>query len=219
MMSPKWLVIPGGQGKGVNTVVIAGRVIRKNILGNIEFGFISDPLMFPPKNLRPVPIAWNGTGNYDVSKIPEQHPYVDNFGDFKGFYRADNLAAFGVGHGIAHDLSESATWKALQGKLAQGLSPSETADLVKEVKKIIVGLLRSDEALDRRVNKYREILVDELTNVRTKMNDPVIGIKGSFEAKYSLPGNLQDVRINPNAMFFIAEYKGFNLGVFTRICG
>jgi hypothetical protein len=106
LMAPKWMDFGGPEsGKGTNTVVVAGHSIRKNQLGNIEFMFIATLNPNSSKDIDSL-IAYR-SGEQGTYK----HPYYQsNFGNFAGAFRADNLAAFGVGHGIARELQLIMGW-------------------------------------------------------------------------------------------------------------
>jgi len=125
-MAPKWMDFGGpAAGKGVNTVVLAGHAIRKNQLGNIEFGFIVNALPVPGKGgIAPITAGYVIGGNGTYGKT---HPYHENFGEFQGLQRADNLAAFGVGRGIFRDLESKPIWKKIKDLIALG-KPIELSD-------------------------------------------------------------------------------------------
>lgn len=201
LLAPKWMDFGSPkEGRGVNTVVVHGRVLRKNILGNIEFGLISDlfaPYGFPNHPVRQAyitgaPIKYDSTG---VSTYAGGHYWgkEGNFGEFAGKYRADNLAAFGVGHGIFTGLRNlnppgGRIIDKIRDRASRGakviLTKEEKTQLIKDIKQILKDILTNEAVLARRVNKYNDHL----------------------ERK----SGLKNVTIGVNALFFIAEHGGFN---------
>jgi RHS repeat-associated protein len=196
-LAPKWMDFGSpGEGKGVNTVVVANRVLRKNILGNIELGVISD--LMPPDmpavmGNNPIEFAYLGmlfTNADDVSTYWTKHYHNENYGDFKGVVRADNLAAFGVGTAISTDLrtSAAATMKEIQAQVKEGkfkgLTDKQQDVLTQAVATSLKGLFSDDKALQQSVNTYNKLLSKRL---------------GSG-----------DLTIPIEALFFIPEYGGFN---------
>jgi hypothetical protein len=173
LMTPKWMDFGGpDKGKGVNTVVIAGHAIRKNQLGNIELIFVStlDPQF--SKTLDAT-IGYNvgAHGTYDP-----KHPYAGNFGIYAGQPRADNLAAFGVGHGIARELERIVGWKKGENLTVEQIE----AVTVAQMKTAIEDAFQKDH-LDRWVNEF-----------------------------HKLYGGRRKGAIEPDALYFIPEYGGFN---------
>ncbi|MCE9534651.1 MAG: hypothetical protein K8T89_26550, partial [Planctomycetes bacterium] len=110
LMAPKWLDFRSPEkGRGVNTVVIEGVPLRKNILGNIEFGLISS--LYPFK-------GWTGDRMISqaytaaiVGRYNPDHPHSVNMGAFRGLKRADNLAAFGVGEALGREIEKLDSFK------------------------------------------------------------------------------------------------------------
>ncbi len=194
-LAPKWMDFGSPTtGQGVNTVVLADRVLRKNILGNIEFGIISD--LLPPAGFPKHPVAYfyggafgAGSGYPAAGSNYTQPFFSKNFGGFKGSARADNLAAFGVGHGLAVEIKKLPVWAkfvtaARTGK-AVVLTAAERTQFTADVKNIIVKLLADNAAMARRVNKYQALL-------KAKLGANAIA------------------KIPVDALFFIPEYGGFN---------
>jgi RHS repeat-associated protein len=203
-LAPKWIDFGSpDHGRGVNTVVVERRVLRKNQLGNIEFGIISD-LMPPPlpgiiKN--PIEFAYGGTLFNDPTPVFTywtEHFHSDNFGKFKGLVRADNLAAYGVGHGIATylRLNAAGTLKEIQrdvrGGKFEGLTKAQRQQLTKQVAAALRAFFATDDnALGRRVNTYNKLLSKKLDS--------------------------GELRIPIKALFFVPEYDGgFNTESLTR---
>ena len=126
-MAPKWMDFGSpSEGKGVNTVVVAGRVLRKNQLGNIEFGVIVN-LLPPPgfsakgvKYQSGVKEAYEGfaRNNDEGHTYVKNDPHSVNYGVYKGLNRADNLAAFGVGYGIQEDIDKLPIMKKLRASIS-----------------------------------------------------------------------------------------------------
>lgn len=122
-----------------------------------------------------------------VSTYWKDHPYSKNFGGFKELYRADNLAAYGVGHGIATEIKRLPIWRKIEVQSRRGekvLTNAEREQMVKDVGTILKDLFSNEAALARRVNKYHTY----------------------FEEK----SGIAKVTIPVDALFFIPEYGGFN---------
>jgi len=201
-LSPKWHDFGSPkEGRGVNTVVVEGRVLRKNQLGNIELGVISDlmaPLLPWIAGNSPIEFAYLGTRIYRklllnpdaVSTYWTDHRWKANYGDFVGLVRADNLAAFGVGHGIYSDIktSAAATLKQIQEDVKAGrfnkLTDGQRKKLEDAVAASVKRIFTDADTLGRRVNKYNAVLSKKLGRGKLK--------------------------IKSNALFFIPEYGGFN---------
>ena len=206
LLAPKWIDFgKPSNGKGVNTVVVAGHTIRKNQLGNIEFGIISD-LFPPPFYKHPVTYAYKGEGpelferlpGYgakDVNSFNPDHPHAnDNLGEFKGLYRADNLAAFGVGHGIADSIKQLEIYKEIHKRIGDDsnkpiMIAEQEAQLTKEVVKLLNNLFNDQVALGRRVNKYHELLSEK--------------------------SGIKNIKLSPDTLFFVPSYGGFNTDSLT----
>jgi hypothetical protein len=198
LMAPKWIDFGSPKmGRGVNTVVVDGHVLRKNQLGNIEFGIISDlmPPQLPWWINNAVEFAYMYFPGLPTSTFWAQHDHSENYGEFKGLFRADNLAAFGVGHAISADLKKNAagTLRAIQAQARQGkfmkLTGKERNDLTAAVAASLKRLFSNDEALAQSVNTYSALLRKKL---------------GGGEVKIPI-----------EALFFVPEYGGFNTDSLT----
>jgi RHS repeat-associated protein len=96
-LSYKWMDFSKegcGTGKGAHTVMFAGVCIRKNQLGNIAFGYISN-ITGLGNDLTTIRMGYIPGSTYDKT-----HPHRANFGKYVGMQRADNLAAFSLGAAI-----------------------------------------------------------------------------------------------------------------------
>jgi hypothetical protein len=152
LMCPKWIDFGGPQeGRGVNTVVLADRCLRKNVLGNIELLVVGTVL--------PTSAGVDFTVHYPYffpngCTYFEDHPYADNFGPWKGKVRADNLAAFGVGNEIGErilkrlGLNPNSTMAARHAALMR-LRPNV-------VRRIIEDVLKNEQVLTDAVNRYKD---------------------------------------------------------------
>jgi hypothetical protein len=149
LMAPKWMDFEGPQsGKGINTVAVAGYSLRKNQLGNTEFGFVATLNPRFSKSIDTlIAYQFGEEGKY-------RHPYYQsNFGDFAGKPRADNLAAIGVGHGVARELQLIMGWD-------KDKAPTlDQIDTVTEEKMdaAINAAFDKDKNLKRWVNEYHKI--------------------------------------------------------------
>jgi hypothetical protein len=177
-MAPKWIDFGTPKvGKGVNTVVLAGNAMRKNQLGNIEFGLISW-LQPPPATLQvsPVGIAYR---TEDVKTYFGKHPYAKEvFGEqFTGVYRADNGAAFGVGAAIAENLLKPENLKVLN----EG-TPKQAVDLIE---KIIRDLFKPDQMGDPALLRTATNRYAKMFGAASKTNVSDINYRSLFIAPTS----------------------------------
>jgi hypothetical protein len=182
LMAPKWFDFGSPeQGKGMNTVVVHELPLRKNQLGNIEFGVVGN--LYPVAN-------WDGTKvmqvTYEnfVEKYDPTHPYSENGKSFKGLRRADNVAAFGVGAAIADEI---------RGLRSFGVTGYPTQA---EVKRILVGLFSDPLALGRASQRYASFLGDE---GKTMSLDTLTFIE------YYDGFNTASLKVDPNQRPFIVD--------------
>jgi hypothetical protein len=171
LVSDKWMDFGSpNQGKGMNTVILGDRVLRKNQLGNIILGVLAAIAEFPsdlvdkdgvnpvgamtadksPDNM--MAYAWHQVAQrYDwfrkdgTDKEKEDkgyHPHADNWYLFQGERRADNLAAIGVGVTIGEQI---------KAKMARGKIPSPEV-----ISEIVEKLMKDDVALEKAVNRYSD---------------------------------------------------------------
>jgi hypothetical protein len=146
-MAAKWMDFGGpADGKGVNTVVVAGNVLRKNQLGNITFMFIADLY----------PVVSNGTDaslGYGQGQVGQgarySGPYSSNYGNYADKPRADNLAAFGIGHGLSRELEIIAGWNKDQTPTLAQVKAFTVAQMTKAIENVF-----KDASVARRVNTY-----------------------------------------------------------------
>jgi hypothetical protein len=147
-MSDKWMDFRSpDSGKGVNTVILAGKILRKNQLGNIEFQVIGT-LLPPPFFASAEKVAAKG---YDIGPTyAKRHPHSRTYKGFQDLYRADNLAAFGVGNAIAERIEQLASWK------------DKREVSVEQLKTIITDLFANEPAMKKAVNQYSYLLANKL---------------------------------------------------------
>jgi hypothetical protein len=105
LLAYKWMpfgTTECGTGKCKNTVMFAGVCMRKNQLGNIAFGFLTN-FTGLINNKITVSLAYSGVPYLipGVNTYDKTHPYANNFGKYIGAQRADNLAAFSLGAEIS----------------------------------------------------------------------------------------------------------------------
>ncbi len=148
LMASKWYRFrdPKIGEKGYATVVVAGVPLRKNILGNIEFGIVGN--LLPPSTLSDVAVMRVGYGlgnKYGVDYDGNAHPHQANMKGFVGDYRADNLSAFGVGAEIADRIRSLKSWQK-NGKVSES-----------QVTEILRSVLGSYDGLHKAVNRYASL--------------------------------------------------------------
>ncbi len=156
LAAPKWIDFKSGTGKGANTVVLAGHVLRKNQLGNIEFGVLISAIPTFGTNVtnEPTPAtavqyARKGAYDYSVGTVLtyQNHPWAEDgwesdLGKWKGTPRVDNLAAFSVGYEIVKKMK------------AAGTFDKKAEEQKADVKKIISDIFANKESLDQAVNNF-----------------------------------------------------------------
>jgi hypothetical protein len=161
-MCQKWMDFGSpSDGKGINTVVLAGHTIRKNQLGNMELLVIASlirPANLNDKQVAVIGYAVGANGTYDAN-----HPHEENFGPYSGLHRADNLAAFGIGNAIAEEIMKSPGWR-------KNHYPTE-AEILAAIKKVFSNKKRLEEA----VNKYVRFYILSTGSLRA-----VIGVDALF---------------------------------------
>jgi RHS repeat-associated protein len=182
LMNYKWMSFtPDGTGMGKNTVVLAGEILRKNQLGNIALLVVGTllPVQTPGK-LTP----WTPTDIVEyvyvdkpaVSTYLKTHPHASNYGVFKGLYRADNLAAFGVGTAIARNIEKIPGW---DGRKTSSKTMKEILT-VDKVKECITKVLGDADAFKEATLTYKQFLPKGFVTMDPKVLTfiPEYGVRG-----------------------------------------
>jgi hypothetical protein len=215
-MSYKWMNFGGPvEGNGVNTVVLGNAALRKNQLGNLAFMVVGT--MYPPSNFALTEArgrlrrqnrdrdarAVLDRRNYDSSiDIIAQIGYAvapvyedDSRGKFgESVFRADNLAAFGVGRLIA--------WSFMK----------ELAASDDEARKIFEEKAKTQEGRAELCQKMEKVL-RKLFDSSAESNQELAKAVNAFQKFQPVPGA---PRIGLDALTFTPDYGGFNFNSVSR---
>lgn len=223
-MSYKWIDFGSPEkGRGVNTVVLGKVAIAKKQLGNIALTFVGtifppynkdldaaalkravestsqDPSCFATA-IHIGNLMNDGKINSSSEKVAAMGysivPAYDGsqFGDFDRVYRADNLAAFGVGQMLA--------WRFMKE-----LDPNDD-----KARDIIKDKVKSDEGSAELATKLEKVLREFFADTEQSRKDLLPAVNAF---RWYQPGK-NPPEIGVDALFFTPDYKGFNLNSLSK---
>jgi capsid protein len=219
LMSYKWLDFGSpGAGKGANTVIVGDMAMAKKQLGNIAFMFV--PTIDRP-NTTMTDIAtvlksgldWIEGDKYGKTVLDKRgevkstldaisrigyaiSPNYDppTFGDFDGkvVYRADNLAAFGVGRQLGWEFLDSVV-------------PGDHTQAAEKIEKLLTTGDESEKSrnMAELAGKLEAILRKKFTNDGKQLGPEI----DAFRKLQPIPGAPP---ISVDALTFTPDYGGFN---------